>query len=70
MALLATQVGRREDLVHARLGYDAGNWSVALWGRNLTDEDNLYSLLPVSTSWAQAYYGRPRWLSVEFSLAY
>ena len=27
-----------QDLVHARLGYDAGNWSVALWGRNLTDE--------------------------------
>ena len=28
-----------QDLVHARLGYDAGRWSVALWGRDLTDED-------------------------------
>jgi outer membrane receptor protein involved in Fe transport len=27
------------DLVHARLGYDLGRWSLALWGRNLTDED-------------------------------
>jgi outer membrane receptor protein involved in Fe transport len=28
-----------QDLVHARLGYDVGNWSLALWARNLTDED-------------------------------
>ena len=28
-----------QDLVHARLGYDAERWSVALWGRNLTDDD-------------------------------
>jgi outer membrane receptor protein involved in Fe transport len=28
-----------QDLVHARLGYHAERWSVALWGRNLTDED-------------------------------
>jgi outer membrane receptor protein involved in Fe transport len=27
------------DLVHLRLGYTADNWSIALWGRNLTDED-------------------------------
>ncbi|TXS96296.1 TonB-dependent receptor [Parahaliea maris] len=27
------------DLLHLRLGYASGNWSVALWGRNLTDED-------------------------------
>ena len=27
------------DLLHARIGYAADNWSVALWGRNLTDED-------------------------------
>jgi len=28
-----------QDLLHARLGYDAERWSIALWGRNLTDED-------------------------------
>ncbi len=28
-----------QDLVHFRVGYLADNWSVALWGRNLTDED-------------------------------
>lgn len=27
------------NLLHGRLGFDAGDWSVALWGRNLTDED-------------------------------
>ncbi|NQY03101.1 MAG: TonB-dependent receptor [Halieaceae bacterium] len=28
-----------QDLVHARLGWENAHWSVALWGRNLTDED-------------------------------
>jgi outer membrane receptor protein involved in Fe transport len=27
------------DLLHGRLGYASTNWSLALWGRNLTDED-------------------------------
>jgi len=27
------------DLLHARLGYQAQNWSAALWVRNLTDEE-------------------------------
>ena len=27
------------DLLQARLGYSTERWSVALWGRNLTDED-------------------------------
>ena len=27
------------ELLHARLGYDTDRWSLALWGRNLTDED-------------------------------
>jgi len=27
------------ELLNARIGYRAGQWSVALWGRNLTDED-------------------------------
>nr|WP_240919684.1 TonB-dependent receptor plug domain-containing protein [Oceanimonas sp. MB9] len=26
-------------LLHARLGYQQDNWSITLWGRNLTDED-------------------------------
>lgn len=28
-----------QDLVHMRLGYAATNWNLALWGRNITDED-------------------------------
>ena len=28
-----------QNLLHMRLGYIADNWSLALWGRNLTDED-------------------------------
>jgi outer membrane receptor protein involved in Fe transport len=28
-----------QELLHMRLGYIADNWSLALWGRNLTDED-------------------------------
>ncbi len=31
----------RYELLHARLGYIAGSWDVALWARNLTDEDYL-----------------------------
>ena len=27
------------DLLHMRLGYSNDHWSIALWGRNLTDED-------------------------------
>ena len=27
------------DLINMRLGYDAKRWSIALWARNLTDED-------------------------------
>jgi outer membrane receptor protein involved in Fe transport len=27
------------ELIHARLGYSAQNWSLALWLRNLTDEE-------------------------------
>lgn len=29
------------ELINARIGYNAGSWEVALWGRNLTDEDTL-----------------------------
>ena len=28
-----------QNLVHMRLGYAADSWTLALWGRNLTDED-------------------------------
>ena len=30
---------RPYELVHARIGYEADRWSVALWGRNLFDEE-------------------------------
>ncbi len=28
-----------QDLVHIRIGYEADNWNLALWGRNIGDED-------------------------------
>ena len=28
-----------QNLIHMRLGYAADSWTLALWGRNLTDED-------------------------------
>ncbi|MEH6588688.1 MAG: TonB-dependent receptor [Halioglobus sp.] len=28
-----------QDLLNMRVGYDAENWAVSLWGRNLTDEE-------------------------------
>jgi outer membrane receptor protein involved in Fe transport len=41
-------------LVGARIGFDVDNWSVALWGRNLTDEDSV----AVATRWfTQPYIG-------------
>jgi outer membrane receptor protein involved in Fe transport len=39
------------ELVNARVGYRAAEWEVALWGRNLTDED---------------YYGRGFYFSNQF----
>jgi iron complex outermembrane receptor protein len=61
-----------QHALNARISYEHhdGKWAASLVGRNLTDEENLYSMLPVSTSWAQAYYGRPRWISVEFTFNY
>ncbi len=58
-----------QQLLNARLSYSGRDehWSVSLIARNMTDEEYLYTVAPVSTSWAQAYYGRPRWLSVEFT---
>jgi outer membrane receptor protein involved in Fe transport len=33
------QVSRPYELVNARVGYDAGRWSLQLWGRNLFDRE-------------------------------
>jgi outer membrane receptor protein involved in Fe transport len=33
------QVSRPYELVNARVGYDAGRWSLQLWGRNLLDRE-------------------------------
>ncbi len=62
-----------QDLVHARLGYDAGHWSVALWGRNLTDEDyyvrgfGSFGNDPRKEYLVEPYYqyGEPRLLGVS-----
>jgi outer membrane receptor protein involved in Fe transport len=33
------QVSRPYELINARVGYDAGRWSLQLWGRNLLDRE-------------------------------
>jgi iron complex outermembrane receptor protein len=65
------------DLLHARLGYDNDNWSLAIWARNLTDED--YAVRGYSfgndprTDYAtQPYYqyGEPRRVGVTASYTF
>ena len=67
----AGRVGSQHAL-NARISYEHhdGKWAASLVGRNLTDEENLFSVLPAGTSWAGANYGRPRWISVEFAFNY
>lgn len=59
------------NLVNARLSYDGGNWGIALWGRNLNNEDyatrgfyfsNQFGNDPAKGYAPEAYYqyGEPR----------
>ena len=40
--------GRRDayDLLNLRLGLDAQNWSITVWGDNILDEDYLEEIIP------------------------
>ena len=66
------------ELVHGRLGYSRDSWSVALWGRNLTDED--YSVRgfgsfgndPRMGYAVEDYFqlGEPRMVGVDVSVSF
>lgn len=66
------------DLLHMRLGYTGDNWSVALWGRNLTDEDyyvrgfGSFGNDPRKEYVVEPYYqyGEPRLIGVSASYSF
>ena len=66
--LLNTPLGRvdsRKDIT-ASVGYYAENWSVNLYGRNLTDEKG-ETFIPIATLFAAGTVGpRPRHYGLEF----
>jgi iron complex outermembrane recepter protein len=66
-----------QDLLHMRLGYEADNWNLALWGRNLTDEDYYargfsFGNDPRKEYITEPYYqfGEPRMLGVSASYTF
>jgi outer membrane receptor protein involved in Fe transport len=66
------------DLLHGRVGYARDNWRVAVWGRNLTDED--YSVRgfgsfgndPRKDYVTEDYFqfGEPRMVGVSASISF
>ncbi len=66
------------ELVHGRLGYSRDNWSVALWGRNLTDEDYTvrgfggFGNDPRNDYLVEDYVqlGEPRMVGVDLSMSF
>lgn len=66
------------DLINARLGYTHDSWSVALWARNLTDEDyyvrgfGTFGNDPRKEYEVEPYYqyGEPRVVGVSASYTY
>lgn len=65
--LLNTPLGRveaRED-VTASIGYYEEQWSVSVFGRNLTDE-RFETFIPIATLFAAGSVNRPRHIGVEF----
>lgn len=60
------------ELLHARIGYEADQWDIALWGRNLTDQDvqvrgfGSFGNDPRKGYAVEPYYqfGEPRFLGV------
>lgn len=67
--LLNTPLGRLDsrDDVTASIGYFAENWSVNVFGRNLTDEQE-EAFIPIATLFAAGSLApRPRHIGVEFT---
>ena len=66
------------DLLHTRLGYSNDTWSIALWGRNLTDEDyyvrgfGSFGNDPRKEYVVEPYYqyGEPRLVGVSASYSF
>ena len=66
------------DLLHGRVGYATENWWVALWGRNLTDEDyyvrgfGSFGNDPRKDYVTENYYqyGEPRMVGVSASVSF
>ncbi len=66
------------ELVHGRLGYSRDSWSVALWGRNLTDEDYQvrgfggFGNDPRNDYAVEDYFqlGEPRMVGVDLSFSF
>jgi iron complex outermembrane recepter protein len=72
---------RRYELFNARLSYQASNWELALFGRNLTDKDyytrgfyfsNQYGNNPANGYAPEAYYqfGAPRVVGISASYTF
>jgi outer membrane receptor protein involved in Fe transport len=67
-----------QDQLHMRLGYTGDNWSLALWGRNLTDEDyyprgfGSFGNDPRKEYITEPYYqyGEPRLVGVSASYSF
>ena len=63
--LAQSQIDDRED-VTATIGYYTEDWSVSVFGRNLTD-DRFETFLPIATLFAFGNVNRPRSYGFEFS---
>ena len=63
--LTQSKVGAREDLSMS-IGYYTENWSVAAFGRNLTDE-RFEVFFPIATLFAAGAVNRPRSYGMEFT---
>ena len=59
------RVDEREDL-SASIGYYTDNWSISMFGRNLTD-DRFEVFQPIATLFAAGIVNRPRSVGLEFT---
>ncbi|MEO0410484.1 MAG: TonB-dependent receptor [Pseudomonadota bacterium] len=63
---------RREpvDLVNARIGVSNDRWQIALWARNLNDEEYNIESIPLLSALAATYRAVPRSYGVEASVKF
>jgi len=65
---------RGYELAHARIGYEADNWSVQLWARNIFDKDYVVRGFffgnepPDFPPTLYTRFGDPRQLGVNFKM--